>query len=220
MVLADLGRPGEGDLVDARRAGRAPRRCVPSPVRTFTTPGGSPACRKTSANRRAVSGVVCSGLEDDRVPAGERRRDLPREHQEREVPRDDLLRPRPAAGGPVRERVLELVRPARVVEEVRGGEREVDVPRFADRLAAVERFERRRTRGSVPGGGGRCGRGTSPAPTVRSPTSSRRTPPSPSQPRDRRPRRLRRRPPRGAPRWTATPSPATSRRAARLLSRR
>ena len=41
----------------------------------------------------------------------------------------------------VREGVLELVRPARVVEEVRGGERQVDVTRLADRLAAVERLE-------------------------------------------------------------------------------
>ena len=41
------------------------------------------------------------------------------------------------------ERVLELVRPARVVEEVRGGERQIDVARFLDRLAAVHRLEHR-----------------------------------------------------------------------------
>ena len=44
-------------------------------------------------------------------------------------------------GAPVRERVLELVRPARVVEEVRGRERQVDVARLLDRLAAVQRLE-------------------------------------------------------------------------------
>ena len=44
-------------------------------------------------------------------------------------------------GLPVRERVLELVRPARVVEEVRGRERQVDVARLLDRLAAVQRLE-------------------------------------------------------------------------------
>ena len=46
-------------------------------------------------------------------------------------------------GLPVRERVLELVRPARVVEEVRRREREVDVARLLDRLAAVQRLEHR-----------------------------------------------------------------------------
>ena len=81
------------------------------------------------------------GLEHDGVAGGERGRDLPREHQQREVPRDDLARDADRPRLPIRERVLELVRPARVVEEVRGRERDVDVARFADGLAAVERFE-------------------------------------------------------------------------------
>ncbi len=80
------------------------------------------------------------GLEHDGVAARERRRDLPREHQQREVPRDDLRgdaeRSRPPAG----EGVLELVGPAGVVEEVGRREREVDVARLLDRLAAVERL--------------------------------------------------------------------------------
>src|SRR5262249_5192718 len=41
----------------------------------------------------------------------------------------------------VREGVLELVRPAGVVEEVGRGERQVDVTRLLDRLAALERLE-------------------------------------------------------------------------------
>jgi hypothetical protein len=50
-----------------------------------------------------------------------------------------------AAGrdGTAREPVHELVRPPRVVEEVRGRERDVDVARFLDRLAAVERLDDR-----------------------------------------------------------------------------
>ena len=115
----------------------------PSPVTMLTTPGGSSAWRTTSQKSSAVSGRRLGRLEHDRVPARERRRDLPREHQQREVPRDDLAgdadRPRAA----VRERVLELVGPARVVEEVRGGERQVDVARLLDRLAAVQRLEHR-----------------------------------------------------------------------------
>src|SRR5262249_54398288 len=60
-----------------------------------------------------------------------------------EVPRDDL------AGDPERlrlavgKRVLELVGPARVVEEVCGRERHVDVARLPDRLAAVQRLQHR-----------------------------------------------------------------------------
>ena len=80
-------------------------------------------------------------LQHDGVPGGERGRDLPGEHQQREVPRDDLAGDSDRLRLPVRERVLELVRPARVVEEVGRRERDVDVARLADRLAAVQRLE-------------------------------------------------------------------------------
>ena len=61
----------------------------------------------------------------------------------RKVPRDDLSGDPERPRRPVRERVLELVGPAGVVEEVRRCERKVDVARLADRLAAVERLEHR-----------------------------------------------------------------------------
>ena len=80
-------------------------------------------------------------LEDDGVPGGERRRDLPGQHQQREVPRDDLPGDAERLRAAVGEGVLELVRPAGVVEEVRCGERNVDVARLLDRLAAVHRLE-------------------------------------------------------------------------------
>src|SRR5205814_5367524 len=44
----------------------------------------------------------------------------------------------------MRERVLELVGPAGVVEEVRRRERQVDVPGLADRLAAVQGLQYRK----------------------------------------------------------------------------
>src|SRR6478735_1922420 len=47
----------------------------------------------------------------------------------------------PVRPAPVREGVVELVGPAGVVEEVRRGERQVDVARLLDRLASVERLE-------------------------------------------------------------------------------
>ena len=81
------------------------------------------------------------GLEDDGVARGQSGRDLPREHQQREVPRDDLPRHADGARSSIGKRVLELVGPARVVEEVRGGEREVDVAGLLDRLAAVQRLQ-------------------------------------------------------------------------------
>jgi hypothetical protein len=138
--LGDLGAAGEGDLVDAgvvddgraRVAGAgedvddAGRKVgVPDDLREFQ-------CGK---------GRRLGRLENDRVTGRQRRGDLPGGHQQGEVPRDDLAghaqRRRPLAG----ESVLELVGPAGVIEEVGGGERDVDVAALADRLAAVHRFD-------------------------------------------------------------------------------
>ena len=82
-------------------------------------------------------------LEDRDVPARERRRELPRRHQQREVPRHDLPDDpeRPYLSGV--DAVAELVGPAGVVEEVRGGERDVDVAGLSERLASVERLDDR-----------------------------------------------------------------------------
>ena len=109
----------------------------------LTTPGGRSAWRQTSAKRRADSGRRGGGLQDDRVAGGEGRGDLPGQHQQREVPRDDLGGHAERLRDPARERVLELVRPAGVVPEVGRRERDVDVARFLDRLAGVHRFEDR-----------------------------------------------------------------------------
>ena len=138
--LADFGRAGERDLVDRPTStSAAPVR--PSPVTMLTTPGGSSAWRSTSQKRSAVSGVVSAGLRTTVLPAASAGRDLPGQHQQREVPGDDLPGDAQRLRAPVRERVLELVGPARVVEEVRGRERDVDVARLLDRLAAVQRLE-------------------------------------------------------------------------------
>jgi hypothetical protein len=55
------------------------------------------------ASKIAVSGVVSAGLSTHGVAASERGRELPRRHQQREVPRDDLAgdaeRPGVAAAG-------------------------------------------------------------------------------------------------------------------------
>ncbi len=80
-------------------------------------------------------------LQDRHVPARERRRELPRGHEEREIPRDDLPADADRARLAARERVVQLVGPARVIEKVRRRERHVDVARLLDRLAAVHRLE-------------------------------------------------------------------------------
>src|SRR4051794_25391858 len=139
-LLPHLRRAGERDLVDVlvldeRGAGAAVAR-----------DDVDDACRQlrlahdVAEEERRQRGRL-GGLEDDGVPAGERRRDLPREHEQREIPRDDLAGDADRARAPVRKGVVELVGPAGVVEEVRRGEREVDVARLLDRLAAVERLE-------------------------------------------------------------------------------
>jgi hypothetical protein len=82
---------------------------------------------------------VFGGLQDHGVPGGERGGDLPRQHQEGEVPRDDLAAD--AEGGMGGEFLGQKLRQARVVVEMPLGEGDVDVARFADRLAVVEGFE-------------------------------------------------------------------------------
>ena len=173
----------------------------PSPVTMLTTPGGSSAWRQTSAKSSAVSGVVSAGLSTTVLPQRERRRDLPGQHQQREVPRDDLAGDAERPRAPVRERVLELVGPAGVVEEVRGGERQVDVARLLDRLAAVERLEHRELARALLEQRARSGRGTSRARPGAAPTSRPRTRSRAARDGERRrPRRPPARPPRAAPR--------------------
>ena len=138
--LADLRRARERDLVDAfvldeRRAGAAVAGDDVDDARRELGLAEDVGEEERGERRRL------GRLEHDRVPGCERGRDLPGEHEQREVPRHDLAGDADRARLAVRERVLELVRPARVVEEVGGREREVDVARLADRLAAVHRLE-------------------------------------------------------------------------------
>jgi hypothetical protein len=78
-------------------------------------------------------------LEHHRVAGRQRRRDLPGQHQQREVPRDDLAADaeRPWPG----KLFLQQLGPAGVMVEVARRERHVDVARLADRLAVVHRLE-------------------------------------------------------------------------------
>ncbi len=81
------------------------------------------------------------GLQDDGVSRGERRRDFPGDHQEREVPRDDL--PHDTDRHVARELRVAQLRPAGVMIEVPGDERDVEVAGFANRFAVVQTLEHR-----------------------------------------------------------------------------
>jgi hypothetical protein len=135
-VKAILSTPG------ARRS-RGRRRVLAATM--LTTPAGSSTSCRISASASAVSGVVSAGLRTQVLPQASAGRELPRRHQEREVPGDDLAadadRRRARAAREMRCRVAQLVAPARVVEEVLGDERQVHVAALADGLAAVHRLE-------------------------------------------------------------------------------
>ena len=141
----------------------------PAPVTMLTTPGGQVGLLADLGEQQRGERRGLRGLEHDGVARGERRRDLPGQHQQREVPRDDLpghaerLGVRPEAG------VVELVGPARVVEEpcaATAGCRRRATRGSACRCRATRA---RPARGRAPAGCARCGRGTCRA---RAPASS------------------------------------------------
>ena len=78
------------------------------------------------------------GLEHDGVPCGQGGGELPCEHQQWEVPGDDLPGDTERARVRSEPGVVELVGPARVVEEPGCDEGHVDVAALLDRLAVVE----------------------------------------------------------------------------------
>ena len=142
MILPTSVRAGEGDLVDVgmiddRSAGfsRAgddvhhARRKV-----AILNDLGQLQCRQ----RRRLG-----GLEYDRASARQRRRDFPRGHEQREIPRNHLPRDAQRRRAFAGQRVFEFVRPSRVIKEMRRRQRHIDIARFANRLAAIHRFDHR-----------------------------------------------------------------------------
>ena len=137
-LLAHLRRPREGDLVDARGLDEEAPGLAGARDDVDHAGGQIRLATDVREGECRERGRLC-GLEHDGVAARQCGGDLPREHEQGEVPRDDL------ASDPVGllavAGVGELVRPARVVEEVRGDQRDVDVAGLANRLAVVEGLE-------------------------------------------------------------------------------
>ena len=135
-----FGRPGEGDLV---HVGVLDEQLARFPVAGdhVEDARGQTGIVRQLGEREGGERRELGGLEDDRAPGGERGSDFPGDHQQREVPRDDL--PDDSRGPVPRELRLQQLRPAGVMVEVTGDERDVDVARFADRLAVIEALEQR-----------------------------------------------------------------------------
>ncbi len=80
-------------------------------------------------------------LEHAGVPASKRGSEFPGRHQKWEIPGDYLPRDSQRSRFPSWKCVIQFIRPAGVVKEMRRNQRQIDVARFLDRLAAVHRFE-------------------------------------------------------------------------------
>ena len=106
----------------------------------LTTPAGRSAWRQMSVKINAVSGVVSAGLSTTVLPQASAGAIFQASISSGKF--QGMIWPATPSGRgrAVREGVLELVGPAGVVEEVRRCERDVDVARLLDRLAAVERL--------------------------------------------------------------------------------
>ena len=118
---------------------------TPKPLTTLSTPGGNRSPIKIHQHHDRHRRLL-GGLQHHAVSRGQRRRELPRRHQDREVPRDDLaddaerlvivigdgvlvdLRQRAFLGPEARGEIAEMV----------DGERDVGGHRLADRLAVVD----------------------------------------------------------------------------------
>ena len=141
--LPDVGRTGEGDLVDVRVLNQQAAGIARSGHDVDHT-------RREFALLADLREAQCGqwrGLgwfEDHRVATSQSRGDLPGEHEEWEIPRDHLgADPQRLRFGRPGKRVLELVTPSGMVEEVLGDERDVHIAAFADGLSTVHRLEHR-----------------------------------------------------------------------------
>ena len=105
----------------------------------LTTPGGRSACWQISANSSAVSGVVSAGLSTTVLPQASAGAIFQASISSGKF--QGMTWPATPSGRGAVAGVLELVGPAGVVEEVRRGDRDVDVAGLLDRLAVVDRLQ-------------------------------------------------------------------------------
>src|SRR5687768_2335143 len=137
--LADVSGAGERDLGGSWMSDNGPARLARATDKVHDARRQLGLEKQLCKFQRGNRGRF-GRLEHDRVSHRERGRDFPRQHEQGEIPRDDLTdyseRNHCGAG----HGVLELVGPARVIEEVRGGHWNVEVARLLDRLPAIHCF--------------------------------------------------------------------------------
>src|ERR1700731_1641960 len=79
------------------------------------------------------------GLQDHRISGGQSRSNLPRRHEQRKIPGDNLTDN--STRFVLRKFLLEKLRPTCVVVEMPGNEGNIDVATFANRLSVVDSLE-------------------------------------------------------------------------------
>ena len=133
---ADLGGASEGNFIDLRcDEGRA--RFTVACDDVHDTSGHASLVADFGKDHRGERREF-GGFEDDGVAHRQGGRDFPCEHQEREVPWDDLTAD--AQGLGVGQFLVHELRHACVVVEVADRQRHVDVAGFADRLPVIQGF--------------------------------------------------------------------------------
>ena len=135
---ADIGRTGKGDLVHIRvgHDGRSRGAVAGDHVQHA---GGQAGLRGQFGEQQGRQWREFGRFQYHGIAERQRRGDFPRQHQQREVPRHDLADH--ADRHLVGEFAFLQLRPAGMVIEVARHQRHVDIARFADRLAVVERFD-------------------------------------------------------------------------------
>ena len=153
--LADLGGAGEGNLVDVMVRGQGGAGgLAEAGHHVHHAVGHAGLGDELGQPQRGQRGLL-GGLEHHAVAGGQRRAELPRGHQQREVPRDDLpdhaerlaqrvgveVGARHVGHRDVDRVALDLGGPAGHVVEQVGGQRHVSRLRHGERLAVVQRLE-------------------------------------------------------------------------------
>eukprot|EP00760_Papus_ankaliazontas_P027766 PhM_4_TR3439/c0_g1_i2/m.94172 len=149
--LADLSRAREGTLVNVHVGGQGSARGGAVAGHNVDDAGGVAGLVHKLGEAQGGERRLLGGLKDDAAAARERGRKLPRGHQEREVPGDDLADDAEGLATHDREEVavdgvglaLNLVGPAGVVAEALDSECDVNVEGLAEGLSVVKGLERR-----------------------------------------------------------------------------
>src|SRR3981081_1032083 len=101
--------------------------------------GGQPDFLADLGKRKRGERRELSRLQDDGISRCQRRRDLPGQHEQWEIPGNDLSHD--PASRVVRKLLLQKLRPTSVVIKMPGDERNIEVSTLANRLSIVHRFQ-------------------------------------------------------------------------------